>query len=225
MGQRVILTGARGLIGASMSEFLQGNGWQVLELDLALGHDLSDEGFVREWFAAHRAGALVNLFALNHHVSPGALPASYLDIDLLEMGRYLETNVTTLFSVCREYVRNNESGSVVNFSSIYGIRAPRRDLYEGGEKHVGYGVSKAAVISLTQHLAILAAPRVRFNCIVPGGIQAEQGGSFIDGYNSRTLLNRMATPADLFPIVELLLSDRGAYMTGSVIHVDGGWLT
>ena len=84
---------------------------------------------------------------------------------------YMKINVISLFSVCREFAQNNKNGSIVNFSSTYGIVSPNPSLYENSNKHVAYGVSKEAVINLTKYLAVHLAPKIRVNCIVPGGIK------------------------------------------------------
>ena len=105
------------------------------------------------------------------------------EISLESFNRYLNINVLSLFSVCREFARNNSKGTIVNFSSTYGITSPMPDLYPGkNEKHIGYGVPKAAVIQLTRHLAIHLAPNFTVNCVAPGGVKHEQDKNFIEKY-------------------------------------------
>ena len=68
----------------------------------------------------------------------------------------------------------NTKGSIVNFSSTYGCGSPIPSMYTNGEKHIGYGVSKAGVIQLTKHLAVHLAPNIRVNCVSPGGVKFNQ---------------------------------------------------
>ncbi len=220
---RIIVTGSRGLIGSAICEHLSGRGIEVLELDLALGHDLTDELFVRQWFTKNLADGLVNMFALNDHVTTGTRNQSLMSVSLESFRNFLDVNVTTLFSVCREFMRANECGSIVNATSIYGRTSPRPSLYDGGEKHIGYGVSKSAVIMLTQHLAVHCGPSFRVNCVLLGGVQNDQPQSFLNRYSSLTPLGRMARPEECAPLVELLLSSEANYITGALLPVDGGW--
>jgi len=135
----------------------------------------------------------------------------------------MEVNLTALFSTCREYARNNEEGSIVNFSSTYGVVSPRLDLYTNEEKHIGYTVSKTGVLGLSRHLAIHLAPKFRVNTIIPGGVKNNQTQAFLEMYSKNTPMKRMMNVKEINNIVEFLVSNKSSYMTGSEIKVDGGW--
>ena len=82
------------------------------------------------------------------------------DVSLKSFNKYLNLNVTSLFSVCREYARNNNKGNIINFSSIYGDVSPDPKIYmKGKHKHIGYAVSKSAVIYLTKYLNFIPFAR------------------------------------------------------------------
>jgi NAD(P)-dependent dehydrogenase (short-subunit alcohol dehydrogenase family) len=220
---RVIVTGAAGLIGRALTARLTTIGYDVVELDLSLGHDLSDARFVADWFERNRAEHLVNLFAINDAVVRDRQTSSFLDVDLDAVKRCLDVNVVALLSVCREFIRNQRNGTIVNFSSIYGVGSPKPNLYSSGEKFIGYGVSKAAVIQLTRHLAVHAAPSFRVNCVVPGGVFDGQPEDFVEKYSKETPLGRMMSPQEVPGVVEFLLSEQASYCSGGVFTVDGGW--
>jgi NAD(P)-dependent dehydrogenase (short-subunit alcohol dehydrogenase family) len=219
-----VVTGSSGLLGSKVTNFLKESGYRVKSLDLHEGHDLTDEEFTRSEFASFAASNLVNLFAINDKVKDIGNDCSVLELSLDRFRQTLEVNVTALFSVCREFIRNNSVGNIVNFSSIYGIKSPDPSLYDGGEKPASYGVSKAAVINLSQHLAVHAAPNFRVNTIVLGGVWEQQDESFVQRYQKRVPLQRMANPEDIFGAIEFLCSEKSLYLTGSTIYVDGGWL-
>ena len=223
MEKRVIVTGSNGLLGKVTSDFLKLNKWEVLEVDLQLGHDLTDEKFVIDWFSKNNAYGLVNLFALNDNIAIQRKSSNLFDISLDSFDRYLKLNLTALFSVCREFAKNNNKGSIVNFTSIYGQVSPIPKLYSNDQKHIGYGVSKAGVIQLTRHLATHLAPTIRVNCILPGGIKQTQNQDFIDNYSEFTPLQRMGEPKEIPGMVEFLLSDNSTYCTGGLYPIDGGW--
>jgi len=220
---KFIVTGSEGLVGKSVVSYLRKNSHEVDCLDLSLGHDLTNETFVSEWFREHHADALVNLFALNQHISEQPLQENYQQVQLKEFDMFLQVNVTALFSVCRKFILHNSEARILNFSSVYGVVSPQPSLYEGGHKHVAYGVSKAAVISLTQYLAVHAGESVRVNCVVLGGLESEQSAEFVERYSTRTPLLRMGRPEEIGPVVEFLLGPTNTYMTGSVVSIDGGW--
>ena len=221
--KKVIVTGSEGLIGRGVCRHLKGRGYAVIKCDLKLGHDLTDEAFVRKWFKKNRAPYLVNLFALNDHVDSKRKNSDIFNVSLDSFNDYLEINLTSLFSVCREFSRNNSKGAIVNFSSTYGVVSPLPYLYENGQKHIGYSVSKAGVIQLSRHLAVHLAPRIRVNCVVPGGVKHSQDQQFIRSYSKVTPLKRMMKQNELNRIVEYLCSEGSSYATGAVFTIDGGW--
>ena len=221
--ERVIVTGSEGLIGASVVSYLK-KSHKVLKLSRRFGHDLTDEKFVKKWFAENKAEYLVNCYGLSDPVvSRGKKMASLFDASLESVDEFMRVNVVSLFSVCREFARNKEARGIVNLSSIYGIVSPAPGLYRSGEKHIGYSISKSAVIGLTRHLAVHLAPAIRVNCIAPGGIRHEQGSEFIAGYGRRVPAGRMMNADELHGMIGLLCSKRSSYITGAVIPVDGGW--
>ncbi len=221
---KIIVTGSQGLLGTEISHYLEQK-HDVLKLDLTLGHDLTDEIFVKKWFNDNKADCLVNCFALNDHVEEGKKRGTLFDVTLESFNAFLKVNLTTLFSVCREFARNNNSGSVVNFSATTGIVSARPDLYNGGHKHPAYSVSKAGVINLTKFLATHLAPNIRVNSISPGGVEFDQDSSFIQKYSDLTPMKRMMQKNELNELVDFLCNSGSSYMTGSTIVVDGGWTT
>ncbi len=221
---RIVITGSEGLLGNEISKHLAKNN-KILRLDLTLGHDLTDENFVKKWFKQNKADCLVNCFALNDHVEKDQKRPTLFDITLESFSKYMEVNLTTLFSVCREFARNNKKGSIVNFSASTGLVSARPDLYNGGHKHIAYSVSKAGVINLTKFLATHLAPNIRVSCVAPGGAQSSQDKKFLKKYSALTPLGRMMKKDELNGIIDFLCSDQSSYVTGATFVVDGGWTT
>lgn len=219
---KIIVTGSEGLIGRRLVKHLNKK-YDVCCLDKILGHDLSSENFVVDFFSKNKADHLINLFAFNDHVDDFREPVTIMNLPLESFRMALDVNVTSLFCVCREFARNNPSSNIVNFAASTGIVSPRVDLYNGGHKHTGYSVSKAAVVHLTKILATHLAPQIRVNCISPGGVAAGQSDEFKNLYGSHTPSGRMMNVEELWPAIELCLDDKNSYMTGANIVVDGGW--
>ena len=219
---KIIVTGSEGLLGKEIVKHL-GKNHDILKLDLLLGHDLTDESFVKKWFQENHATCLVNCFELNDHVEKGMKRPTLFDITLKSFSDFMEVNLVSLFSVCREFARNNEKGSIINFSASTGIVSARPDLYDGGHKHIAYSISKAGVENMTKFLATHLAPTIRVNCVAPGGVEANQDKEFIKKYSKHTPLNRMMKKDELNGIIEFLSSSQSSYVTGATFVIDGGW--
>jgi len=219
---KVILTGSEGVIGKQLFQNLSKTN-NVKKLDLLLGHDLTDENFVKTWFKKNKADCLINCFALNDHVDNKRKKQTIFDFPLDSFSNFFEINLTALFSVCREFARNNKKGTIINFSATTGIVSPRPDLYDGAHKHPGYSISKAGVISITKILATHLAPNIRVNCIAPGGIKHNQNPKFLKKYAKHTPMKRMMNKTELNGIIDFLISRESSYVTGSVFVLDGGW--
>ena len=225
MPEKIIVTGSEGFIGKQVCKFLEEAGHHVIACSRSLGHDLTDEKFVRSWFENNRAPHLVNLFALNEHIDKDyENPSNLFNVSLESVEEYLKINVSSLFSVCREYARYNKSGNIINFSSIYGLVSPDPRTYQDGQhKHIGYAISKAAVLQITKYLAVHLSPHIRVNCVIPGGINNNQGENFITRYASKCPLGRMMNVGEINGIVKYLCSDAASYCTGAEFVLDGGY--
>jgi NAD(P)-dependent dehydrogenase (short-subunit alcohol dehydrogenase family) len=152
----------------------------------------------------------------------------FADQDIDTWRRAIEINLTAVCDLSKgfaEILRKNGSGSIINISSIYGINGPDYSLYKGTEmgNPAAYAASKGGLIQLTRWLATTVAPDIRVNSISPGGVWRNQPKKFVERYEFRTPLARMATEEDFKGVVAYLASDLSAYVTGQNIIVDGGW--
>jgi len=124
--------------------------------------------------------------------------------------------------VCNKMIESQKSGAVINIASVLGL-----DVMRGVSS---YAVSKAAVVQLTKVMALeLARHNIRVNAIAPGYFSTDMNKDFLNSDAGKKLINRVPTRRagnmeDLDGLLLLLASDKSAYMTGSVIPVDGGHL-
>ena len=134
-----------------------------------------------------------------------------------------KANLDGVFMLCKAIIPSmlkNGSGSIVNISSVVGLR---------GTKYMGaYGAAKAGLINLTQTLAIENAPTIRVNCVVPGAVmtpatsRAIPSKDLLEQTANTIPLKRIADPEEIAQPVVFLLSDQSSFITGQTLIVDGG---
>jgi len=124
--------------------------------------------------------------------------------------------------VCNQMIDAGKTGSVINIASILGL-----DIMPG----VGsYSVSKAAVVQMTKVMALeLARYKIRVNAIAPGYFDTEINEGFLTSPAGQKIIKRIPARRvgeldDLTGVLMLLASEKSAYMTGTIIPVDGGHL-
>jgi NAD(P)-dependent dehydrogenase (short-subunit alcohol dehydrogenase family) len=251
-GRVAIVTGGLGQLGRVYVEGLAERGMRVAVLDAAADAEAADDRFrgyrvditdrasveeaaasvAADWGAPH---LLVNNAGLDS--PPDAPPEGVGPFETYPEASFdqvMDVNVKGTFLCCQAIgARMAEAGrgSIVNVSSVYGLLSPQQDLYEfrrrGGEtyfKPVAYSVSKAAVLNLTRYLATYwARSGVRVNTLTLAGVFNDQPREFLDAYEVRVPLGRMAQDYEALGAVVFLASDASSYVTGANIVVDGGW--
>ena len=249
-----LITGGAGHIGSVMAEALAEAGASVVLLDVDEAHarkkafdiqqkygvkveslriDIGQDDQVRSVpkMVLDRLGRLdilINCAALvgTSHLKGWAVPFKEQDIDTWR--KALEVNLTSGFLLtqsCRDALRKDGHGSVINIGSIYGMVGPDLRLYEKTSmgSPAAYAASKGGLLQLTRWLATVLAPEIRVNMISIGGVFRNHEEPFLNRYQARTPLKRMATEEDLKGAALYLASDLSSYVTGHNLVVDGGW--
>ena len=115
-------------------------------------------------------------------------------------------------------------GRIVNIASVAGMRAV-------GSGRTGYGTSKAAIMGLTRQMASELAPHgITANAVSPGPVDTPMtkvlhSAEFRDNYTAAIPMQRYGLPEEIAATVSFLTSDGAAYLTGTVIPVDGGFMS
>jgi NAD(P)-dependent dehydrogenase (short-subunit alcohol dehydrogenase family) len=146
--------------------------------------------------------------------------------DTSSWNRVLDLNVQGVFHATKFFLpllqaqaSADDPSRVINIGSIDGLRAPVMETYS-------YGASKAAVHHLTRHLAKHLAPTVTVNAIAPGPFESKMMAATLDAFGEQiaatTPMRRIGRPDDMAGTALFLASRAGAYLTGTVIPVDGG---
>jgi 3-oxoacyl-[acyl-carrier protein] reductase len=149
---------------------------------------------------------------------------------LIRMGEYdfdkvMEVNLKSVFNMtkaCQRVFLKNRKGSIINMSSVVGVK--------GNAGQSNYAASKAGIIGFSKSIAQeLGSRSIRCNVIAPGFIKTEMtdnlSDSIIESWTENIPLKRPGESNDVANLCLFLASDLSSYITGQVINVDGGLLT
>ena len=139
-----------------------------------------------------------------------------------EWERIFGVNVKGVFNCSKRAVGNmlkNQSGSIVNISSIWGVT--------GGSCECHYSATKAAVIGYTKAMAKEFGPSgIRVNCVAPGAVDTEMNARFskedLEAVAEESALGYIGKPEEIAEAVFFAASEKASYMTGAVLNVNGG---
>jgi NAD(P)-dependent dehydrogenase (short-subunit alcohol dehydrogenase family) len=230
---------ARGLVEAGVDVVISSRKAEPLEAAaaelsqlgscVAVPADLSSqEGAVALAAAVRERFDRLDILVNNAGASWGEPIDSYPD---KAWDRVLDTNVRGVFQLTvaaldllRASASAEDPARVINIGSVDGIRAPMMESY-------AYSASKAAVHQLTRHLAKrLAAEQITVNAIAPGPFPSKMMAFVLDDPGARAVveqqipLGRIGEPDDVVGTTLFLSSRAGAYLTGTVIPLDGGYI-
>lgn len=150
--------------------------------------------------------------------------AQFQDITDELWDRYFSVNLKGAFHTIQAVLPDmlhEKCGSIVNISSIWGLR--------GASCEVTYSCTKAALIGLTRSLAMELAPSgIRVNCVAPGVIDTDMlsalPGDVLDDLAVQTPMGRLGKPEDIAGAVLYFASDAASFVTGQVLTADGGFI-
>lgn len=194
---------------------------------LSLPADLSTEEGCRE--LATTVGELEPQVDMLVNNAGATWAAPLADYDDAAWDRVLNLNVKGIFHTTKfllpllQAAGSQEAPArVINIGSIDGLQPPMFETY-------AYSASKAAVHQLTRHLARQLAPDITVNAIAPGPFESKMMAATLDTFGDAIAdsapLKRIGRPSDMAGAAIYLGSAAGAYLTGAVIPVDGGFST
>jgi len=127
--------------------------------------------------------------------------------------------------IAKQFV-NQKFGHIINISSIYGVIAPRFEIYEdtGMTMPVDYAMIKSGIIHFSKYLSkYMKNKSVRVNTLSPGGVFNNQPREFVDKYSKISSSGAMLKPEHLSKVLAFLISENASHINGQNIVVDDGW--
>ncbi|ENM5927026.1 SDR family oxidoreductase [Vibrio mimicus] len=246
----IVVAGAGGLLGTRMVPALLKQGAHVIAADIhlevmrerlaSLGVDLQDEKlrcYELDVTTEENVKAFFNQQV--QHID-GAVNATYprnktygkhfFDVSLESFNENLSLHLGSAFLFTQQsaayFKRQQQPFSLVNISSIYGVVAPKFEIYNNTPMTmpVEYAAIKSAIQHLNKYVvSYVNDSRFRINCVSPGGIFDHQPDAFLQAYKEKTHGAGMLDVEEVTGSVLFLLSEQSRYVTGQNIVVDDGF--
>ncbi len=247
--KRVLVVGAGGLLGSELTKALLLAGYGVIACDINLdqmaerlcgqGIDLSVSNIQLVSFDVTNELS-VKAFFENAVDICGAVNCSYprnknygrhfFDVTIQDFNENLSLHLGSSFlfmQQCAAYFKRHKTCfSLVNISSVYGVIAPKFEVYNDTPMTmpVEYSAIKSALIHLTKYTVnYVKDSRFRINCVSPGGLLDKQPENFLNEYKKNTLGRGMLDVKDITGTIIFLLSKSSEYINAQNIIVDDGF--
>ena len=243
-GKVAIITGASRGIGSGIAKVFAEQGADVaftysssVESAMALENELNALGIKAKGYQSNAANfdeaqklvddVMVDFGNIDILINNAGITKDNLLMRMSEedFDAVININLKSVFNMTKavqKIMLKNRKGSIVNMSSVVGVK--------GNAGQANYAASKAGMNGFTKSIALeLGSRNIRCNAIAPGFIETEMTAKLnedvVKGWREAIPLKRGGTPEDVANVCVFLASDMSAYVTGQVINVDGGMLT
>ncbi len=246
----ILVAGAGGLLGVQLIPALLQQGAKVIATDIhleamqerlfSIGLDLQNDRLSCCELDITKEETVKNFFKQQIQPIDGAINSTYprnktygkhfFDVTLDSFNENLSLHLGSAFlftQQCAAYFKLQQRPfSLVNISSIYGVIAPKFEIYENTPMTmpVEYAAIKSAILHLNKYVvSYIKDSRFRINSVCPGGIFDHQPESFLKAYKKQTHGAGMLDVGDVIGAVLFLLSEQSKYVTGQNVVIDDGF--
>jgi len=244
-----IVTGGAGLLGKVFTKFLAQAGHHVVVADVklaaaeAVAKELAAEGLkvsatrmditskqsLEEALQFARSLGPVETLVNNAYPKTPQFNKSFFEVEYKDFCENMNLHVGGYFlaaQVFGKHFQEQRKGSIINLGSIYGVIAPRFEIYDNTSLTLGpeYPAIKSSIIMLTKYMAqFFKGSGVTVNSVCPGGIADGQPDAFMAAYKSYCNTKGMLAPQDVAGMIVFLASPEARFVTGQNITVDDGF--
>ena len=246
-GVRILLIGAGGLLGKDFAKALIAAGANVMLADkqqhtvdaiqaelghkaLATGIDITHAESINGALAlTAKAWGAVDAVVNTAYPRNARYGKVFEDVAYNDFCENLNLHLGGYFLVMQQagaFFRHQGGGHIVNIASIYGVMAPRFEIYDNTPMTmpVEYAAIKSGLIHLSRYVAkYLKDSGVRVNCLSPGGIFDHQAEAFVEAYAKHTGTIGMLAPQDISAALVFLLSPAARGINGQNLVIDDGF--
>lgn len=244
----IIITGGGGLLGKEFCKSVVNNGGIsiIAESNISSAHKVkkdinSNNVYVEKIDITNKDSIieLINRINTNFGKIDGLVNCAYpknrhygnhfFDVSYVDFCENISLNLGGYFLASQQFAKffyEQGYGNIVNIASIYGVIAPRFEIYENTimTMPVEYAVIKSGLIHLTKYMAkYFKDKNIRINTISLGGLQDGQPTNFLNAYKKFCINKGMLFPQDISGTLIYLLSDLSEYVNGQNIIVDDGF--
>lgn len=235
----IIITGGNGLLGKAIIENIKAEGGFCINFEI--NHKTTDDlsnvfcDITNQESIDNALQLVINKYHKIDGLVNNAYPRTkdwgnmFEDIKFDSWKKNVDWQLNSYFYMSQQVAKQmakQQSGSIVNMASIYGLVAPDFKIYKGTNMTMpaAYSAIKGGLINLTRYIAsYYGSENIRANTISPGGIFDNQNTTFVKNYNKKVPLQRLGLPEDIAPSIAFFLSDDSKYITGQNLIIDGGW--
>ena len=238
-GKVVVVIGAAGLLGRDFVRGIAEHGGHPVLADivepqtsdhLAIEVDINSKASVMALISTvHARYGRIDAVVNSAYPRNAQYGRKFFDVTHEDFCENISLNLGGMFLVCQkmaEYFQKQGYGNIINIASIYGVTAPKFEIYEGTAMTmpVEYAAIKSAVIHLTKYMAkYLKGSHIRVNSLSPGGILDQQPEAFLTAYKKLCSDKGMLDPVDVTNSLLFLISDGLLYINGHNLIVDDGF--
>lgn len=247
--KKILIVGAGGLLGSHLVFSLLEQGAKVIAADISetvmtdrlmkIGVNINSKNISFEKLDITNEFNVKNFFNSNIEID-GAINSTYprnksygshfFDVKLNDFNENISLHLGSAFLFSQQcaayFMRKKTPFSLVNISSIYGVIAPKFDIYNNTRMTmpVEYAAIKSAILHLNKYIVSYVNDSLfRINSVSPGGIFDHQPEPFLEAYKKNTHGSGMLDVSEIIGSVLFLLSDASRYVTGQNIIVDDGF--
>jgi len=239
--KKIIILGGCGLIGSSIVDLFSRAGGNIVVIDSKKKKDLSNIKYIKSDISNINKIEKIIVRIEKKKFVPDCLinctfpkseswsKTNFKQIKYKHLDEniriHLNTSVWIAKFVADIMKKKKISGSIIQFSSIYGFLGQDPKIYENTEinESLAYTTIKGGILNSVRSMAAhYGKYNLRINAISPGGVIDKHSKRFVKNYSKKTPLNRMCFPEEIANVALFLASNASSYITGANIIVDGG---